>query len=98
MLLFTSESCNFYPACVVCWWGERVSVGSRSHSSVVTVNAESGWEQRGKLPFYRLLLRYIRRYTAILIYYRGNIRKSLHRSTKYTQSITGKRHAIPWNG
>jgi len=23
MLLFTSESCNFYPACVVCWWGER---------------------------------------------------------------------------
>jgi len=97
MLLFTPESCNFYLACVVLV-GERVSVGYRSYSSVVTVNAESGWEQRGKLPFYKLLLRYIRRYRAILIYYRGNIRKSLHRSTKCTQSITGKRHAIKWNG
>lgn len=83
---------------VRCMLERACCVASRSYSSVVTVNAESGWEQRGKLPFYRLLLRYIRRYRAILIYYRGNIRKSLHRSTKYTQSITGKRHAITWNG
>lgn len=98
MLKFTSESCKLYLTCVVCWWANVwVWVAGRIHRLLPWMRKAD--ESRGEsYPSIGYCCVILRRYRAILIYYRGNIRKSLHRSTKYTQSITGKRHAITWNG